>query len=312
MNSQEGFVDVEKQTYQLHRESEGLFVFNFFFIFSLVFTVQNLKSGQDTITPLTNTIFLKQLTKLKSLNASNVSLSKSKSNSNSSINSSKFALTPKLDRHQKPGHGIDSDASSSASLTNINNNPFAGLFSFRQQTSNSTIKGSIKTLLSQQHEANPHLSLNRIENSQHSMAKHNNEENESLLLQPSLCMAPSYTDQVYDAINNIIHSPQSDLLFFDKEFIENVKFIVKQAELKRKKKADKSILICRLLMLAFLIVISVFLLYFLKTLNAVTNKLMNSIVTTNTVVYDLSSNNSVSNTSTFSPFDTPNHYNRTV
>ena len=208
----EEFIDIEKQTHTNHRESEG----------------------QDTITPLTNTLFLKQLAKLKSVtsnNSSNLSLS---SLSTNSINSMKLSLTPKSSRHR-----------SNEDLKDNLTNPFADLFSFNKTSSKMSLDKNDETL---------NTSLNLISNHQ-------------------ILSTKSGTDQVYDVISNIIHNPETNVLLIDKEFIENVKIVVIQAELLKKKKMNKSIFICRIFLFLFLFALFIMFFYFLKTLNVITANL---------------------------------------
>ena len=61
------------------------------------------------------------------------------------------------------------------------------------------------------------------------------------------------TDEVYDAISYIMHNPNNNNVIIDKEFIHNIKIIVQKSELVKKKKLDKSIFICRVMLLIFFI-----------------------------------------------------------
>ena len=82
------------------------------------------------------------------------------------------------------------------------------------------------------------------------------------------------TDEVYDAISYIMHNPNNNNVIIDKEFIHNIKIIVQKSELVKKKKLDKSIFICRVMLLIFFIFMSIFILVFLKTLNSIANNFL--------------------------------------
>jgi hypothetical protein len=216
---------------------------------------------------------LKQISKLRSLN-SNTSTNLSLSLSSSSINS----LTPRFN------HRLCKNTEESYSASN----PFADLFSYNKTSSKLGSNISLATTVATRLENNLSTSNDNLNKSVHSKnisfsSKRNlnliDKKDESLNASFNLSTnhqrisIKNETDQVYDVISNIIHNKEANLMLIDKEFIENVKKVVIQTELLKKKKIYKSIFICRITMFLFLFLFTIMLIYFLQTLNIIATNL---------------------------------------
>jgi hypothetical protein len=285
------FLDVEKQT---HRELEG----------------------DDTITPLNNAPFLKQLTKLKrqtSLESLNSTLSlnsltqdeyhqqrwkPSSSAEQGSIHSYKsFKLkVPEsfknlFSKSQKPPeqqlmHDLEYFRSKSTGANRTNNNNHEVVDSLTHL--GNVYKSSKYVFTSYDNLADK--KLNSLQSGK-SLINVNKLHSRILKSPMSTTMAAqslvavtlNNTDQLCDAISSIIHN--NDLM--EKDLIENVKLIVRQSELIKKRQLVMSIFMCRVALFVFLGFMMALVFGFFYTLSSISNDprfkrlLSNSMVYTN-------------------------------
>ena len=262
-NSKEDFIDIEKQVLAVHRESEG----------------------QDTITPLTNAKFLKQLNKLKHYESSR------SINSNTSLSSNtSYGNNLNANGMSNPNNDTLSEiGSTKSSLTrNIQGKLLSFFGSFKNSLSASTSvavsKNNVSEFVDQLNQLDCKLDQNQLRD--HITFKINSvadEETENTdLLNKSFNLNHSsktslthfQTDQVYDALSMAINNPNNNIVL-DKKFIEDVRIIVQQSELIKKRQIDKSIFICKVLItLFFLFIFSLVVLFFI-TLNSIANNFLN-------------------------------------
>ena len=244
------FVDIERQ---VHREAEG----------------------EDTITPLTNNVFLKQLSKLKhhgstrSINSLTGS-SNDTSNNNNNNNNSESCKSSLNNLNIKSLNSTDSGSIRSG-LNNFIPESFLALFSPNLAKADAKSSASTTNILANQVSQNgggggsdrpPFMSSTmRMNTCSPPSSQHQHQ-------QPST-PSTNVTDQMFDVIKNVIENPEaigaSSHLVFDKEFLENVRLIVKHSDSIRKRKADKSIFMCRLAAFVFLALMAIMFAYFLKT-----------------------------------------------
>jgi hypothetical protein len=258
------FIDIERQ---VHRELEG----------------------QDTITPLTNTAFLKQFNKLKQHGGSNKSINSTNSQNRYSTISDHTDMSADTQSIQ-----------SSSSQKNKFKMPQSFKTLFRGQSSRSNMDQNFMDLLEQNanfDNDNQTATLNRSLLYQSSRNEEVFSNYKSLHCGPSsttnmnsaktsfLNLNSNKTDKVFDALSSII-SQQNNIILNDKannkinsienteKFIENVRLIVKQSELIKKHKINKSIFVCRLFTFLVFLFIAIFVLYFVKTILAITSQFL--------------------------------------
>lgn len=242
LNEQMNSFDVEKQ---VHRDSEG----------------------QDTITPLTNVFFIKQLSKLKQHNGSSKSINSIQSGS--SLNRNSILVENDFDTH---------------SLHKI---PEAFLSLFRSSSSRSQSKTNLSdiiyqsnNLLNESFKYSPNLNQNKKLNQEESNLNTTfNSGKQSLVhlnSNSSNASVANKTDKVFDALSNILlqQTSQNRKIYLENEFIENVKLIVKHSEMIKKKKLDKSIFMCRFITFLFFLFMLMLVCYFLKTLHSISSNII--------------------------------------
>lgn len=213
--------------------------------------------GQDTITPLTNAAFLRQLSKLK--HQGGIGSSQQSSGSTKSINS------------------IDSN----------NRSPLETSFPFDQDTqsiSSPTKKNTHnrlpENLLSLFSKDGP-IALNNSDfaRSISASAKHlNSLENRTSnvvaekLVDALTSMVSINQELVYGKAAKSVKQKNindSEEIFLDDDFINNVRLIVQHNELMKKHKLSKSIFACRIFISIFLIIMLLMIGYFLKTVYSI-------------------------------------------
>lgn len=282
LNNRNDLIDFEKQA---HRELEG----------------------DDTITPLTNATFLKQLTKLKQLTNNAVGSSKSintlKSFSENSFNveisttksdddqmSVKKFLSKRMpERLQK----LFVSKSTTTTPTQVDDLQF-----FRSKLKLNANKIGKRVFDSTDSD---NLRASRLTSSIDDFDRQmTSNENEMAFDKNSLLktMSGSYalstatkisasatiaavpankTDQMYDAISSIM----SKNVLIENDFIESVKLIVRQSELIKKKRVDMSIFVCRVFLFSFLVFMVAFFFLFLYTLDSISNEFQARLIVEN-------------------------------
>lgn len=282
LNNRNDLIDFEKQA---HRELEG----------------------DDTITPLTNATFLKQLTKLKQLTNNAVGSSKSintlKSFSENSFNveisttksdddqmSVKKFLSKRMpERLQK----LFVSKSTTTTPTQVDDLQF-----FRSKSKLNANKIGKRVFDSTDSD---NLRASRLTSSIDDFDRQmTSNENEMAFDKNSLLktMSGSYalstatkisasatiaavpankTDQMYDAISSIM----SKNVLIENDFIESVKLIVRQSELIKKKRVDMSIFVCRVFLFSFLVFMVAFFFLFLYTLDSISNEFQARLIVEN-------------------------------
>lgn len=247
------FYDVEKQ---VHRESEG----------------------QDTITPLTNAFFVKQIGKLKNLSASNKSLSSIHSSSSLTNGQVEFEFETK---------SMLSDAVHFQKAKNRLHIPQSFLSIFRSDSPHKASRTNISDLLNESARLSPTFEPKRhpeIDDPHLNTTFYSN-INSNHMKQSVHNL--NQTDKVFDALSNILigntqsnHqiNPVSSNTYYnngkihlDHEFIENVKLIVRENEANKKRKINKSRFMCSLITFLFFLLMFMLICYFLITLNSIAN-----------------------------------------
>jgi hypothetical protein len=279
-NRKNDLIDFEKQA---HRELEG----------------------DDTITPLTNATFLKQLTKLKQLTNNAVGSSKSintlKSFSENSFNVE--IVTTKSDDDQMSVKKFLSKrmperlqklfvSKSTKTPKQVDDLQF-----FRSKSKLNANKIGKRVFDSTDSD---NLKASRLTSSIDDFDRQTSNENEVAFDKNSLLktMSGSYalstttkisasatiaavpankTDQMYDAISSIM----SKNVLIENDFIESVKLIVRQSELIKKKRVDMSIFVCRVFLFSFLVFMVAFFFLFLYTLDSISNEFQARIIVEN-------------------------------
>ena len=266
--------------------------------------------GDDTITPLTNATFLKQLTKLKhhtTFNATNAPVGAC--DSSKSINSLK--LSPSDSFHVTHFSYAESKNEDQLSITSVlskrikdsvprslqklfskKNSPklVDDLQFFRSKAKfNNNKVGHDATdsdNLKSTHMASSLADFEKQINYDQDITfdKSSIMKNVSLNYKTSLSvttkLSTSATIQSVAtvAVNNTdqmydaISSIMTKNVFIENDFIESVKLIVRQSELIRKKRLDLSIFMCRVFLFSFLIFMMAFFLGFFYTLNNISNE----------------------------------------
>jgi hypothetical protein len=302
MSSNLDFVDIERQ---VHRESEG----------------------QDTITPLTNTAFLKQLNKLKHTYGSNRTI-----NSLSSSSSSRSNTLPNAERAASRYSSLNDqiDASSETSIKSggpeyikkksIVPESFLNLFRTRSESQSAienanNIFGMLDRTFSDSNSTtncytdpptNAKGSTNRmaaaedvtssfkasIYHQSHNL-NHSTRAGSLLNINTPGGRSVNPTDQMFDALSSILINTQGttvdtttrvpqtaqDLNATNskenrEKFLENVKLIVKQSEMIKKHKINKSIFICRTLTFLMFLFMFLFVMFFLHTIASIWQSFM--------------------------------------
>ncbi|RNA17839.1 hypothetical protein BpHYR1_038549 [Brachionus plicatilis] len=227
------FYDVEKQ---VHRESEG----------------------QDTITPLNNAFFVRQIGRLKNLSASNKSLSSihsSSSLSNGAANPVEFEFETK---------SMMSDAVHFGKAKNRLDIPRSFLSIFRSDKASKT---NISELFNESVRLSPTFESKRQPDADDLNLNTTFYSNITSHTIKQSAQNLNQTDKVFDALSNIIIANtasnhqvnavapnnyfQNGKIHLDNEFIENVKLIVRENEANKKRKINKSrflIKMCRFLL----------------------------------------------------------------
>ena len=258
--------------------------------------------GEDTITPLTNATFLKEINKLKLQNVLSTSRSSLKSSSNHSIaneNAAKISddqisLTSMLSKRLKDSvpeslqklfakkpvndvqffHSKASHAkkrfyadSTDADITNMN---------LRKGDKLAASCGDFDKITNHDHE-NPLEKISFFKTMscslKNSVSVTNSNANKACQSATALSntahqIQASSTDQVYDAISLIM----SKNVLIEKDFVESIRLIVRQSEQIRKRRLDFSIFICRVILCVFLALMMMFFVGFFYTLNSISNE----------------------------------------
>lgn len=229
--------EIEKQT---HREAEG----------------------QDTITPLTNSVFLRQLSKLK-----HQSTVAGQSGSNKSINSI-GATTPRSP--------LDTSLDTQ-SITSLNNagkskapkTPENLLSLFSRGTTNSSsasdftrsASASVKHLNAIVDAKSSNMVAEKLVDALSSMVSFNRD------FVPVKSTDRQKSGRTTPKTNTLIRSDEDVVL--DDEFINNIRLIVQHTEMMKRHKLSKSICACRVFMALFLFVMVIMICYFLKTVYSI-------------------------------------------
>lgn len=249
----ENFIDIEKQQQYLntYRGSEG----------------------QDTITPLNNNVFLKQIAKLKSNSGSSKSVNSitsaysSSNNINqctSSINSIKSAAynekSPKIPKR------------------------FQNLFKTKSNSSLSQIgAASLNKSTNYLGKSSNNSSKNRI-NLISQLSSRLDENEVSLTVTAIPVSNLNQTDLVFDELSVMLNKSSSQKVTLDDEFKENIRFIVKQSELLKKHQTDKVRWICTIWTYLFFFLMFLFIIVFVFELHSIGIKLMKELSRSNRTV----------------------------
>ena len=261
--------------------------------------------GQDTITPLTNTPFLKQLNKLKHV-----------AGSNKSINSTNSSNADRIDIAEPDTQSVKSNLSQrlmkKASLV-----PESFRTLFRTKSDNrAKNESNLIELLDQSffetksnldtssnvNEKSSTLHVNRVGSREEASSSSkslgftptnlntNSASQKASFLNLNLITASNSnsTDKVFDAISSIIQNQHISLDLQSKKknanfvenlesrekLIENVRLIVKQSEMLKKHRINKSIFMCRFFTFMVFLLMFIFVLYFIKTILSITDRFL--------------------------------------
>lgn len=227
--------------------------------------------GQDTITPLTNNVFLKQLSRLKP------------TGSTKSINSLQSISSTSLNRfnhsHSDPDrHSIKS--SFSKRVKQGMPDSLIALFKSKKSVSRSNVSDVLdQSVFLENNNDLPfsnQVSINLNEERFMFNDKKNSQEdllNASLSLKAATLAGQNKPNEMYDAISMIMHYPKRNIET-DEEFIRNIKLILKQSELSKKRKINKSICICRLFTSLFFTFMFLLVVYFIKRIFSISNQFL--------------------------------------
>lgn len=211
--------------------------------------------GQDTITPLTNTAFLRQLSKLKHHVGVGAQQSSGSTKSINSIGSNC--------RSETTSFPFDQDTQSVSSLNRLpsNNRVPENLLALFSKDDPSTFSNSdfVRSVsVSAKH-------LNSLE------TRTSNIVAEKLV--DALSSMVSFNQDFANAMGvkstKKSNNNNSDELLLDDEFLKNVRLIVQHNELMKKQKLNKSIFACRIFISIFLIIMILMIGYFLKTVYSI-------------------------------------------
>ena len=257
--------------------------------------------GDDTITPLTNATFLKQLTKLKHHN----------NNNNNGVDAAIFGSSKSVNSLKSfsvDSFNVETKSASELSIKSFLSKrmPVRLQKLFSPKTTPKLIDDlhffQLKSKLSSSKRVfdstdSDNLKASRLTSSIGDFDRQINNENDIGFDKNSLLktMSGSYalstatkvsasatvqsvvtttvtaankTDQVYDAISSIMNKNGH----IEKDFIESVRLIVRQTELIKKKRVDMSIFVCRVFLFSFLVFMVAFFFVFFCTLDSISNE----------------------------------------
>lgn len=216
--------------------------------------------GQDTITPLTNSIFLRQLSKLK--HQVGLGGSQQLAGSSKSVNSIDSSNRNSVETSFPFDSDLSGEESSSKKPPPAPRAPenLLSLFSNDRIKVQSNINSDL---------------IRSVSSSAKHLATETRSSNAKKLVDALTSMV-SFSQELSNAKTNL-NDRQSrtptkeddDEIFMDADFINNVRLIVRHSETLKRHKMGKSIFACRVFMLMFFIVMMLMIGYFLKTVYSI-------------------------------------------
>lgn len=221
--------------------------------------------GQDTITPLTNSAFLKQLSKLKHYTGSVRSVN--------STNSSSDPATP-TDGKEFDAQSFKSRSSINSNQSRKNRTPANLLSLFRTHSKSSRL--NLDELIS----SNLEIVGGGDNGAELLHAKTYQPPNTPTIsfahLSSSNSTSNNRADKLVDVLNSIIINSNNDSTsdLKQNELLNNLRLLLKHSEMMKRQKLDKSIFICRLFIFFFFLLMFLMICYFLKTIHSISNNFL--------------------------------------